>query len=91
MAVAACSVAVRCCAARRRRSTASAASSLEINRYLQVQGAPSVVIPNFHEDVSDAPVDEEILARLPEEPFILYVGAFGGSRGSTELFAAYSS
>ncbi|MGZ6299318.1 MAG: glycosyltransferase, partial [Candidatus Limnocylindria bacterium] len=61
----------------------------KIDRYLRVDGARNVVIPNFHEDVSDQPVDEEIMASLPKAPFILYVGAFRRIKGIEELFAAY--
>ena len=54
-----------------------------------VPGVPSVVIPNFHVDETDAPVDEEILDRLPQEPFILFVGAFRRLKGIDELIAAH--
>ena len=50
---------------------------------------PSVVIPNFHVDETDATVDEEILERLPQEPFILFVGAFRRLKGIDELIAAH--
>jgi glycosyltransferase involved in cell wall biosynthesis len=63
----------------------------KIDRFLQVPGAPDVVIPNFHEDVSAKPVDEEMLGRLPSEPFILYVGAFRRIKGIEDLFAAYAA
>lgn len=62
----------------------------KMDRYLHVEGARDVVVPNFHEDVSDRPVDEEILARLPAEPFVFYVGAFRKIKGIEELFAAYT-
>lgn len=61
----------------------------KMDRYLRVEGARNAVIPNFHEDVSGKPVDAETLARLPSEPFILYVGAFRRIKGIEELFAAY--
>lgn len=61
----------------------------KMDRYLHVEGARDVVVPNFHEDVSDRPVDEDVLARLPEGPFIFYVGAFRKIKGIEELFAAY--
>jgi glycosyltransferase involved in cell wall biosynthesis/GT2 family glycosyltransferase len=60
-----------------------------IDRHLGLESVRSVVIPNFHEDVSGEPVDEEILSRLPEEPFILYVGAIRRIKGVFELCAAY--
>jgi glycosyltransferase involved in cell wall biosynthesis len=60
-----------------------------LNRDLQVPGVPSVVIPNFHVDETDATVDEQILERLPKEPFILFVGAFRRLKGVDELIEAY--
>jgi glycosyltransferase involved in cell wall biosynthesis len=60
-----------------------------LDRDLDVPGAPSVVIPNFHVDETDAPVDEELLERLPKEPFILFVGAFRRLKGIDELIAAH--
>ena len=50
-----------------------------------------VVIPNFHEDETDATVDQQILERLPKEPFILFVGAFRQLKGIDELIEAYQS
>jgi glycosyltransferase involved in cell wall biosynthesis/GT2 family glycosyltransferase len=61
----------------------------KMDRFLRIEGARNVVIPNFHDDASDEPVDEEILARLPGVPFILYVGAFRRIKGIEDLFAAY--
>lgn len=61
----------------------------KMDRFLHVEGARDVVVPNFHEDVSERPLDEDMLARLPREPFILYVGAFRRIKGIEELFAAY--
>ena len=54
-----------------------------------------VVIPSFQDVAPDEPVDssdDEVgsyLARLPSEPFILYVGAFRRVKGLETLFAAY--
>jgi glycosyltransferase involved in cell wall biosynthesis len=61
----------------------------KIDRFLRVEGARNVIIPNFHEDVSEKPVNAEMIERLPSEPFILYVGAFRKIKGIEELFAAY--
>jgi glycosyltransferase involved in cell wall biosynthesis len=61
----------------------------QMDRHLHVPGALSVVIPNFHEDTAGEPVDAETMARLPEQPFILFVGAFRRIKGIEELFVAY--
>lgn len=47
------------------------------------------IVPNFGENLSGAPVDEEILAQLPEQPFIFFVGALRGVKGIAELCEAY--
>lgn len=77
----------------RRRLTAVHSVSRYVARQMESHlGAPDVisrVIPNFHEDTSQEPVDEQILAQLPEEPFILFVGAFRQIKGIEELLAAY--
>jgi glycosyltransferase involved in cell wall biosynthesis len=78
---------------RRKTTSLHAVSSFvagKIDRYLRVPGARSVVIPNFLEDTSGEPVDDEVLAQLPPHPFILYVGAFRRIKGIAELFAAYA-
>jgi glycosyltransferase involved in cell wall biosynthesis len=51
--------------------------------------APIEIVPNFGEDVSAKAVDEEILAQLPEQPFILFVGALRQVKGIDELCVAY--
>jgi glycosyltransferase involved in cell wall biosynthesis len=51
--------------------------------------APIEIVPNFGEDLSGAPVDAEILAQLPEHPFIFFVGALRGVKGINELCRAY--
>ena len=51
--------------------------------------APIEIVPNFGEDLSGAPVDEEILAQLPEQPFIFFVGALRSVKGINELCRAY--
>jgi glycosyltransferase involved in cell wall biosynthesis len=79
----------------RRKTTAihsvSRFVAAKMDRYLRVRGARNEVVPNFHEDVSERPVDEEMLARLPDRPFIFYVGAFREIKGIEELFAAYEA
>jgi glycosyltransferase involved in cell wall biosynthesis len=60
-----------------------------MNRDLRIPNAPSVVIPNFHVVDTDAEIDEELLERLPKEPFILFVGAFRRLKGIDELIAAH--
>ena len=51
--------------------------------------APIEIVPNFGEDLSGAPVEEEILAQLPEQPFIFFVGALRRVKGIAELCSAY--
>jgi glycosyltransferase involved in cell wall biosynthesis len=51
--------------------------------------APIEIVPNFGEDLSGKPVEEEILAQLPEQPFIFFVGALRGVKGIAELCSAY--
>lgn len=58
-------------------------------------GLVQVTIPSFQDVVPDQPSDEadaevgKYLARLPSEPFILYVGAFRKVKGLETLFDAY--
>jgi glycosyltransferase involved in cell wall biosynthesis len=77
-----------------RRKTAALHSvshyvAMVLNRDLQIPGVRSVVIPNFHVEETDSTVDEELLAGLPKEPFILFVGAFRRLKGIDELIAAH--
>jgi glycosyltransferase involved in cell wall biosynthesis len=51
--------------------------------------APIEIVPNFAEDLEGAAVDEEILAQLPEQPFIFFVGALRRVKGIVELCSAY--
>jgi glycosyltransferase involved in cell wall biosynthesis/cellulose synthase/poly-beta-1,6-N-acetylglucosamine synthase-like glycosyltransferase len=51
--------------------------------------APIEIVPNFAEDLEGAPVDESILAQLPDQPFILFVGALRRVKGIAELCSAY--
>lgn len=51
--------------------------------------APIEIVPNFGEDLSGEPVDAEILAQLPEQPFIFFVGALRRVKGIVELCRAY--
>lgn len=60
----------------------------EMNRHLRVPGALSAVVPNFHEE-NDGPVDEEIMAQLPAEPYIQFVGHLRQYKGLHDLLAAY--
>jgi len=69
-------------------------------RYLFGPGGPpadlvQVTIPSFQEVAPDEAIDSSdgevgaYLARLPQEPFILYVGAFRRVKGLETLFDAY--
>jgi glycosyltransferase involved in cell wall biosynthesis len=60
-----------------------------VDRNLRVPGVTPVVIPNFLEAGADAPVDEALLAKLPSEPFILFVGHLRPYKGIDVLLAAY--
>jgi glycosyltransferase involved in cell wall biosynthesis len=62
-----------------------------IDRFLHVPGIPAAVIPNFHEEEPGQLPDPETMARLPAEPFILFVGGFREIKGIYELFEAYES
>lgn len=62
-----------------------------IDPYLKGPDVISRVIPNFHEDTRREVVDAEILDRLPDRPFILYVGAFRRIKGIEELLVAHAS
>jgi glycosyltransferase involved in cell wall biosynthesis/GT2 family glycosyltransferase len=60
-----------------------------VERDLAAPGTPIEIVPNFSQDVAGGAVDEAILARLPETPFILFAGALRGVKGIAELCAAY--
>jgi glycosyltransferase involved in cell wall biosynthesis/GT2 family glycosyltransferase len=62
----------------------------QMQRHVAVPGALWRVIHNFHEDTADRPIDEQVMARLPTDPYILFVGAFRRIKGIEELFAAYA-
>ena len=47
------------------------------------------VIPDFHEPFEGQEPDAAILAQLPSDPFILFVGALRRVKGLPELFEAY--
>ena len=58
---------------------------------LQTPGAESAVIPNFHQEGREDAPDAGILARLPDRPYILFVGALRRVKGVDELVEAYGS
>lgn len=60
-----------------------------LDRHLAAPGTPSVTIPNFHAEESGDPPDPTILERLPERPYILFVGALRRVKGVDELVEAY--
>lgn len=51
---------------------------------------PDAVIPDFREDERTGPPDPAILARLPDRPYILFVGAFRRIKGDQVLLDAYA-
>jgi glycosyltransferase involved in cell wall biosynthesis len=55
---------------------------------LDGSGLPYVVVPNFVREIS-ATDDGDFLRRLPDEPFLLYVGDVRSHKGSDVLFDAY--
>lgn len=62
-----------------------------IDRFLHVPETPAEVIPNFHEEERGELPDPETMSRLPQKPFILFVGGFREIKGIYELFEAYES
>jgi glycosyltransferase involved in cell wall biosynthesis len=62
-----------------------------LRRYL-IRGSdmPMKVLPDFREDELEGPSDPAILARLPREPFILFVGSFRRIKGDQLLLDAYA-
>ncbi len=50
-----------------------------------------VVAPSFRDPAADDPPDPEILARLPDQPFILYVGALRRAKGIENLATAHAA
>lgn len=63
--------------------------AMALDRNLRTPGTPSVVIPNFHEETGSEPADTSILDRLPDRPYILFVGALRRVKGVDELIDAY--
>jgi len=78
----------------RRKTTAlhsvSRYVAMVYERDLAVPGARSVVIENFHQEGPSEPADEEILGRLPDHPYILFVGALRRVKGVEDLVDAYA-
>lgn len=78
----------------RRKTTAlhsvSRYVAMALDRDLRTAGMPSVVIPNFHEEGRREPPDTAILDRLPDRPYILFVGALRRVKGVDELVEAYA-
>jgi glycosyltransferase involved in cell wall biosynthesis len=51
---------------------------------------PDRVIPSFGSEADDEAADDAILARLPSEPYILFVGALRIVKGVPDLLEAYA-
>jgi glycosyltransferase involved in cell wall biosynthesis len=60
-----------------------------LDRELGSAGTSAVTIPNFHDESRIGAPRQDILDRLPEEPYILYVGALRKVKGIDDLLAAY--
>jgi glycosyltransferase involved in cell wall biosynthesis/GT2 family glycosyltransferase len=60
-----------------------------VERDLAAPGTPIEIVPNFSQDAPGQPVDEAILAELPQASFILFAGALRGVKGIAELCTAY--
>jgi len=50
---------------------------------------PMAVIPDFREDEMAGPPDQVLLARLPQERYLLFVGSFRRIKGDEVLLEAY--
>ena len=61
-----------------------------MDRDLRIPNAVSAIVPNFLQDEAGQPADEAILASLPQQPFILFVGHLRQYKGIHDLFAAYA-
>jgi glycosyltransferase involved in cell wall biosynthesis len=55
----------------------------------RAENPQEAVVPTFRDDAKDAPPDPELLARLPHDPFILFVGALRRVKGVQLLLDAY--
>jgi glycosyltransferase involved in cell wall biosynthesis/GT2 family glycosyltransferase len=62
-----------------------------MGRALHVPDGSIVTIPNFLESENGQPLAQEILDRLPTEPFIMFVGHLRAYKGIEELLEAYAS
>jgi glycosyltransferase involved in cell wall biosynthesis len=58
---------------------------------LRVPAEATAVIPNMLDEEIAEPADEEILARLPKEAFIMFVGHLRLYKGIRQLLDAYTS
>jgi len=47
------------------------------------------IVPDFREDELTGPADPDIMRRLPEEPYMLFVGSFRRIKGDEVLLEAY--
>jgi glycosyltransferase involved in cell wall biosynthesis len=60
-----------------------------LERDLPADGIPSVVIENFHLRAEAGSPDPELMARLPSDPFIFFVGTLSHVKGVGDLLEAY--
>jgi glycosyltransferase involved in cell wall biosynthesis len=57
--------------------------------HLQSDGLPWEVIPNFVRRVPEPRPSDELLAKLPTEPFVMFAGAFAAAKGVDVLVQAH--
>ncbi len=57
---------------------------------LDRESIPDIVVPSFLVESGDAALDQAYTDRLPEQPYILFVGALQPHKGLQPLLAAYA-
>jgi glycosyltransferase involved in cell wall biosynthesis len=60
-----------------------------LRRYLLPEQVPGVVLPDFREDELDGTPSAQIMAQLPNNPYILFVGAYRRIKGDQLVIDAF--